>query len=171
MSSQDIEAERSRLFQGGIAPSTATSYLSARHDFLNYCQQQQLPLSSSADYDSALSHYIAYLSLNGRSHSTASLAFHGVLFYRPELKDHLPYSHGTLKGWIKMSPSRSHPPLTFPLAVLVAITLAKNGHTNEALATLVAFDGFLRINEFVELTIGDVALPTDPRLGQLRPDV
>jgi integrase len=38
------------------------------------------------------------------------------------------------------------------------------------LATLVAFDGFLRISELVNLTLGDVALPGDPRQGELRPD-
>ena len=48
---------------------------------------------------------------------------------------------------------------------MIAGTLAANGYRSAALATLVAFAALLRINEFIHLTIRDVALPDDPRLG------
>jgi integrase len=109
--------------------------------------------------------YIAALYDAGRPRSVASNAVYGVLFYRQEARGHMFISTRLLKGWLRITPSVSHPPLTWPLAVLIAATMARRSHIDAAMATLVGFDCFLRISEYVGFLISDLALPTDPRLG------
>lgn len=168
MAEDRISAERERLFGSRITASTANSYRQAYDTFLRYCEQQQYSLSPASHYDRALSFYLAHLSVEGESRSRADSTYYGVIFYRPDLKYDLPYSYGVLAGWTKTTPPQSHPPLTWPITVLISMTLASNGFKSEALATLVAFDGFLRISEFINLRLGDVTLPSDPRQEQIQ---
>ena len=64
-----------------------------------------------------------------------------------------------------IAPSQSHPPLTWPICVALAATMTKSGHFEMGVATLLAFDCYLRISEHLQLLVGDVALANDPRLG------
>jgi integrase len=49
--------------------------------------------------------------------------------------------------------------------VLIAASMARLKHIDAAMATLVAFDCFLRVSEYVAFVIEDLALPSDSRLG------
>jgi integrase len=69
-----------------------------------------------------------------------------------------------LKGWRKIQPSTSYPPLTYELTCAIAMCMIFNGHIDQDIATLLSFDCYLRISEFVNLKINDIILPgTDSR--------
>jgi integrase len=51
------------------------------------------------------------------------------------------------------------------VTIAIARTMASNGHYSCAIATLVAFDGLLRVGELVTIGVVDVSLPGDIRRG------
>ena len=60
---------------------------------------------------------------------------------------------------------RSHAPISWNLAVLIAATFAKQFCFQQAVATLLMHDCLLRVSEVCLLKVDDVGLPADLRLG------
>jgi integrase len=154
-----------RLYSGSIAPATQRMYFTAKENFYKFCTAHHHSTQTNDDLDHALSMYMAALYNATGSKAAGNMALYGVLFYRPSARTHMHISTGVMRGWSRLVPSVSHPPLTWPLAVLIAATMARRLRLDAAMATLVGFDCFLRISEYVAFHIEDVALPTDPRLG------
>ena len=69
-----------------------------------------------------------------------------------------------LRGWHKLHPVLSYPPLTWELTVLIALKMSVQSWPL-AVGTLLAFDCFLRVGELVGLKREDVADSSDARLG------
>ena len=117
--------------------------------------------------DKALKLYIIYLYERSvtKSRSEAEKIFCAVLHYRPEVKSSLHYSSAMLKGWKKRHPSKSKPPLTWTVVVLLAANMASYGHFDASLATLLGFDCLLRISEYCNFLISDVVLPDNRIIG------
>ena len=89
----------------------------------------------------------------------------GLVFRRPPLRNHLGESRLRLRGWQKLRTSTSHPPITWELAVVFSVTMAKWGRHSESVAVLLAFDCLLRVGELTRLQYRDVVQPYDPRMG------
>ena len=68
-------------------------------------------------------------------------------------------------GWKNLHSPQSRPPLTWEVTVTLSVCMAKSGYPEHALATLLAFDTYLRISEYVNMGVKDVAVPGDPRMG------
>ncbi len=60
---------------------------------------------------------------------------------------------------------QAHPPLTWEMTLLIACTLARSGHRDAGVATLLAFDCYLRVGELCRLRLCDVVMPHDARMG------
>ena len=54
-----------------------------------------------------------------------------------------------------------HSPMTWPICVAVALEMKRVGHVGAAIGTLLAFDGYLRVNELAALRSGDVVVLGD----------
>lgn len=119
-----------------------------------------------AAVDRLLAQYIEQLHSLGRPFDYASHTVNGVVFQRPELRLHLGESRLRLRGWLRTRRTESHPPLTWELAVVFAVTMSRSGHHAPAVALLLAFDCYLRVGELVRLQRADVVLPHDPRMGR-----
>ena len=117
--------------------------------------------------DKALKAYITHLYdiSTTKSRSEAEKAFCAVLHHRPDVKHALHYSAAMIKGWKRLHPSTSRPPLTWAVVVLLASTMASHGHFDAGLATLLGFDCLLRISEFCNFVISDVVLPNNRIVG------
>jgi hypothetical protein len=115
--------------------------------------------------DTLLSEYMEWLYESDFSRSSAIGAFFGLLHFHPNFKGHLPEAHMALRGWQRLAPGASYPPLTWHLTCLLALQLTNHGNQAAAVAVLLSFDGYLRISECVGLDVSDVALPHDARLG------
>lgn len=158
----------------GLARATREHYTVAYNQWIRYCHS--LPPhrhhrpghpAAAAEFDECMMGYLAllYRRDDGRGRSQANYVLYGTYHLYPVLTGQLQMSQQLLDGWERRHPSVHHPPLTWPLTVLIAIAMAEQGYTQEALATLVAFDGLLRVGELIALRRQDVAFPADHRRG------
>ena len=94
---------------------------------------------------------------SGRRRQLAVNTVYGLYHNHPRIRHQLTESEQLLTGWTTLRPSVPHPPFTWPVVTLVAVTMALHGYADGALATLVAFDGLLRVGEVVNLCVSDVS--------------
>jgi len=153
------------LLDAAYAPSTLKKYRHAVNLFLSSCLALREDPSSPSELDQVLHSFITNLYLSGGSKSTASDLLYGLLRLLPELKGRLPLSALALRGWTRLAPSVSYPPLTWELCCLISFRLAANRCWALSVGTLLAFDCLLRVSELVGLQAGDVADQGDPRVG------
>jgi integrase len=163
------------LQSASLAESSATAYQRAVGLWVAYCRgapshrHRSLDRRSGIRYlDSCVCRYLAsvYQQGGGRRRQLAVATVYGLYHHYPRIRGQLAASEQLLHGWGRLRPPLSHPPITWPLVTLIAVTMALNGYGDGALATLVAFDGLLRVSEMANLCIRDVSPPTDPRRGR-----
>ena len=86
----------------------------------------------------------------------------------PQVDGHLGLSDRALRGWARAAPSSSLPPISYGVALAVAVDLYIHGQTAAGDAILLMHDAHLRAGEAVHLTVGDFADPaTNINLRQL----
>ena len=158
---------RSRLRDAAVEPSTRGRYGSAVSAFFSWVRREGRSFSSLREFDGLVVAYLDHLyeSREGSGRSYGEQTVNGLVFFRPALKPHLHGSRQALRGWKRLSPSVAHPPLTWELAVLIAVTLARRGRPNIALAVVLSFDAYLRAGELARLRFRDVVDGEDARVG------
>jgi len=161
------DTSSSKLRNAALAPATLKTYNNNINKFLTFTRLS-LPelLRLSPDLiDQRLSEYIDHMfAVHGSFHYATQTLF-GLVFRRPPLRFHLGESRLRLRGWKKLRTQQSHPPITWELTVVFAVTMAKWGRHAEAVATLLAFDCLLRVGELTRLQYDDIVMPYDPRMG------
>lgn len=171
---QRIAETRAQLRAASVSDATRAQYQAAVERYRHYCRSlpphPHLPPShrdAAPQVDSCISGYLSLIFCvhAGRMRAHATNVIYGMYWMFPTLRGELRISEQVLVGWNRCYPSESHPPLTWPLAVLIALTMAYNGYPVGGLATLVAFDGLLRIDELCQLRVSDVSFLGDPRRG------
>jgi integrase len=158
----------SPLKAASIQPSTLKAYNDNVKQFLlfwNFSSVSKLHRLSLRKIDSLLSSYFNYSYSIGGSYAYACHTLNGLCFHYPAIRGALHESNRCLKGWRKKRKSRSHPPITWELTMLIAVILLKSGFYSESIGVLLSFDCYLRVGELLSLTYNDVAKPNDPRLG------
>ena len=153
-STVDVSREpQSSLFRARYKTQTQEQYLKALGAFERWAERchPDVQPSTYAELDLLLSHFIEYLHVRGRGKGMATHAFYGLIMVFRGARGHLPYSSSMLAGWRVEQPSMQHPPLTWPLTCAIAHNLACDGHYKAAVATLLAFDCFLRIGELTSI--------------------
>ena len=155
------------LLANTVAPATQTAYNRALRKFLTFTRLSLSSLirRSSRRIDRRLTDYLHHLHRTHAPHCQAVHAVYGLIYHVPELKEKLLLSRRSLRGWDRTRPHRSHPPVTWELTVMIALTMARRGLHAEATASLLAFDCYLRVGEYLRLQYSDVAVLSDARLG------
>jgi hypothetical protein len=159
------------LYDAALAPATLRMYNKNLNQLLSHTRltlTQLLSLSHSR-VDRLVSKWIEHLYRSGGSFDYASQCLHGLIFHCPVLRLKLNRSRMCLRGWSRIRETRSHPPMTWELTVMFAMTMASWGYHSEAVATLVAFDCLLRVGEVTRMVAIDVIMPNDPRVGDAHP--
>jgi integrase len=118
-------------------------------------------------FDELVLEYLHVLRENGRGRSVGTNTIYAIFTHFPELRGAMPRSLQGLKGWTKLTPSTSYPPITRPLAYVVAWQIARRGkaYWRHAAAVILAFDCLLRVGELVRLRRRDVSDARDTRTG------
>lgn len=157
----------SRLRDASLSTTTLKLYDKQLLNFLHYTRltPQQFLCIAGSQLDNRLAAYIEYLHSIGSPYDYASQALFGAVFRRPNIKLKLGISHQCLNGWAKSKTSSSHPPLTWELTVVLAVTQARCGFHSSAVALLLAFHCYLRIGELTRLRRCDIAMERDARMG------
>jgi len=160
----------SRLLVATLAPSTVKKYDFNTEQFLQWMVDNGHHPTTVPHLDSLLAQYLDYIYERGFGLGAANSTVFGLELLYPGVCDQLPMSKKMLKGFKKLKPSTSHPPLTWPVTCVIALDMIKKGHFLAGVATLLAFDSYLRISEFTNLYREDIALGSDVRIGAGRPD-
>lgn len=155
------------LRDAALAPATLRAYNNNLVKFLRYTRLTlfQLLQLSAATIDRRLAAYIDHLYSTQGSYDYACQAMFGLIYRAPSLRLRLGEARLRLRGWKRLKTQRSHPPITWELTVLFATTMAKWGHHAHAVATLLAFDCYLRVGELTRIDYKDIVMPNDPRVG------
>ena len=166
---QYYDTSSSVLRDAALSKATLRTYNNNVNKFLTFTRLDlpQLLRLAPTLVDQRLSEYIDDMFNQRGSFEYASQSLFGLIYRCPALRHSLGESRLRLRGWkrLKTELTRSHPPVTWELAVVFASTMARWGHHAEAVATLLAFDCLLRVGELTRLTYHDVVLPHDPRMG------
>ena len=115
--------------------------------------------------DHHVSDYIHYLYFTGEAQYRAVATVYGLEFLNGHVKGHLRLSKVALRGWRNVEPGRVHPPLTWDMAVLVALQLRRCGELAASVAVLLMFDCYLRVGEMADLRARDVVDASSARMG------
>jgi len=160
--------QRWPLLEAGYAPATLAKYKPAVHRFIDWCIATGKDPQTTDDLDELLGDYFQEIhdERDGGGKSIAAATLAGIRMYIPQLKaPALPIASAVCTRWHKSRPNVSYPPLTWDLAVLIAVQMARGGHYRAAVATLLGFDCFLRIGELTALKRENFADGKDVRLG------
>jgi integrase len=163
--SQAGDSRRSlTLWRKAYKPDTTRKYDAAVLEFCQWCRDNRERPSTFSELDDALAGFIEDLYDNGGSKSKAANALYGMCALMPRARAHFSVSRMQLRGWNNATEKSPHPPLTFGLTCAIAVRMALDGKHRQAVATLLAFDCFLRIGELVNLRKEDISLPGDARV-------
>ena len=151
------------LRDASVSQRTMHKYKQCVADFIQHTHQQ-LSLLSFDDFDSldsVLSQYFEQLYKNHSSYTIAVCTLYGLCLLFPKLYDKrmLADSKLRLKGWRRLKPSTSYPPLTYEVVCAMSVYMIFNGNVDEGVATLLSFDCYLRISEFVNIKLNDIVIP------------
>jgi integrase len=155
------------LFGSSVSPDTLKKY---KKETLRFLEWWGGGGESSADFealDEVLCDYIhhMYMAKGGKGLQAVVNAKCGIELFFPRCKHQLRLSARAILGWRNLAPPSPWPPLTWPLAVGIAVRMASTGHFLAGTATVLAFECYLRISEVLSLCAADVALAKDARLG------
>ena len=160
--------DRWPLLQSGYAKRTTVNYKNAVIEFLDWCDAYELDPISYDELDDYLCDFIheLYHESDGKHDKQKAVnAVYGITVLLPRTKDHLVLSVRAVNRWGKTHPSVAYPPLTWDLAVTVAVQMVRAGHYEFAVATVLGFDCLLRVSELINLRRSDVADAKDARMG------
>lgn len=155
------------LIEAALAPTTLAKYKQGVRLFIEWCIEHNYDCATIEELDELLSDYFhdLYEQGDGVGKGLAAQTLYGMIKFLPRLNDRLPTATMALKGWMKLKPSQSYPPLTWDLSVLIACQMARQHKLRMAIATVLAFDCFLRVGELVSIRRADVATTGDARMG------
>jgi integrase len=158
----------SELRRAGLASRTYDAYHKAVDTFLSTFEITfaDLRRMRTVEIDLRLAAWLEAEFESGGSRQYGENTRSGLHFFLPRVKNRLHESHLRLKGWKKCVPGKSYLPMPKNIATLVAVHLAAADNYLAGLAVLLSFDCYLRVNECVNLLVGDVRIPADGRMGE-----
>jgi len=151
-----------------LAPATLKAYTNSLSSFLSHSRltPQQLLNLPARTLDRLLAVFIQHSYDSAAPFQYSSNALNAVAYHRPDVKARLFISRQCIKGWKRIKRTLSYPPITWELTVAIAVAMAQRGLHGPAVATLVAFDCYLRVTEMTRIHLHDVVLPNDARMGR-----
>jgi integrase len=158
-------SSRRYLLQYAVTTATSRRYNHAVDLFLEWVDNMEYDATSTNELDELLLDYFHQLYEDGHGKSLAVTTLYGILLRMPHLKYQLHASHQTIRAWSRIVPYQSYPPLTWELAVIIAIQMTRAGYICYGIGVLVAFDALLRVSELCSLMITDIADDGDRRIS------
>jgi len=158
---------RNYLLQYTVKPTTAKRYNAALLEFVAWCDLCGEKPTTVHDFDEMLMDYLheIYEQYEGKGKSKANCTLFGILNRMPYLKGQLHSSFQVMRAWSKLSVGKSYPPITWELAVMVAVQMTRAGLVRYGIGVLVGFDCLLRVSELCGLLITDFADDGDERVS------
>jgi integrase len=155
------------LLEAGYRPDTVKRYKRAVLKFITWCATTKQDAENYDELDETLADYLQnmYEENEGKGKQLAKETLYGIYMYMPRASDKLFVSQRIVTRWCKGRPATSYPPLTWELAVVIAVQMVRNGYHRYGVATLLGFDCLLRVGELTALCARDISVPGDARMG------
>ena len=158
------------LYRCGVTDATYTAYRRAVDHFLHDCNLDYLYLRRLTA-NSIDQRFAAWIEGQYNRHGTRAIqrsenARNGLHIFFPKTRRQLTRADVALRSWRRQKNTVSYPPIPRNVATLLAARLARRGQLHAALAVLLSFDCYLRINECLQLRRSDIRIPVDHRLGE-----
>lgn len=158
------------LYRGGVAYATYSAYRRAVDHFMRDCNLEY-PYLRRLTVNSIDRRFAAWIEGQYDQHGTRAIqrsenARNGLHIFVPKTRRRLTRADVALRSWRRQKNTVSYPPIPRNVATLLAARLARCGQLHAALAVLLSFDCYLRINECLQLRRSDVRIPVDHRLGE-----
>jgi hypothetical protein len=163
----DIHHKKDFLIRASVRPATQRKYDAAIEQFGEWVDREGVIFNSVRELDEAVSEFChaTYVTRSGAGRSVCEAVHAALQRIIPEAKRCLHRSSMALKGWKNLVPPEPYPPLNRDLMTLVAISLTRVAGPHFGLATLLAFDCYLRAEELVSLRVKDVTYTGDKRMS------
>jgi integrase len=145
-----------QLLRARLKDKTFENYQRAVSRFVHWCRFENRIIDTLPQLDSALLDYFEWCYRSRLSKQLCINTLSGIIAFRSETKGHLPYAADAIKGWQIAVPSVQRPPVTWPIACVIAVYMASHNMLAAAIGTLLGFDCFLRISELCSLRVSDV---------------
>jgi hypothetical protein len=155
------------LLRAATSVSTRRRYTEALILFLTWLEDAGEDPASPRELDECLAEWCheLYILKGGNCRSHAENAYSACIHFLPFLKGQFHVTSLALRGWRRLKPSVSYPPMTLDVAAVVAAHMLFSGRRDLAIATLLAHHCYLRVGELTSIKIRDVADKQDSRLG------
>lgn len=146
------------LLEAGYTAKTKKDYINAVNEFLSWCDDHGLEADDYYELDDLLSDFMhhVYIERKSKGRHLCANALNGICMLLPRARGQLVVASRILLRWGKAHPSVAYPPLTWELAVTIAVQMIVSGYHRFAVATVLAFDCLMRLNEFMGLRGEDV---------------
>lgn len=152
------------LLRASLSDRTYKEYKSNLSQFLEFCEQGNLDVSSAERMDLALCEYahkeFETPGRDGRQHVNKVVSAVKLLF--PGMSSKLFLTHRALSGWAKLRPSQHHTPCPHDLALGISYYLLRDNKPDMALGVLLIYDCHLRLGEFLNLKKESVIIQEEP---------
>lgn len=157
----------SELHEARYSKQTARRYKDAVLHFVEWVAARGDDFSTVQELDVLASAYISFLYRRNRQRSPAAGVNlrYGLQMLMPEIKPiGLPITDQALKGWARLRPGKSWPPIPLSAVQAVAAHLSELGELRAAVGILLAFECYLRPSELLALCPSDIMFPDDRRI-------
>ena len=145
-----------------IRSSTEDRYLEVFHRFLKFHRlQRSFVIASFEEFDELTSEYIEMLWETGEPKSVANYTLAALQFFRPQLKQRLPWSWKLVKVWNQVELPIRATPMSPQLLLAYAGLALKWKQPRFAWLILVGFGLFLRTGEMLTLKRSDISFGHD----------
>src|SRR3569623_522657 len=153
------------LAEAALSAWTRQKYLREIQAFLEYLDDVGEDPATIAELDENACDYVHLLfeQNNGVGKSRAAHLQSALGFFVPGARGRLHHLGHAVRGWIRLCPAISYPPLTWELAVAMALKFVRSGLIREGAAILLQFDCARRSSELVALRRKDIVFEGDPR--------
>ena len=149
-----------------VKPTTQRLYEDASLQFLRWAKTNGFTMTSPHSLDAALCQYMTQAFLGGHQAHVGEKLVAGMIHVLPELGRagalHLPRAWRAVKGWRRLCPGRSRHPLPLCVWSAVANHMISRGRVYEAIFVLLAFIGYLRPSEALNLRRAHLLPPVGP---------
>lgn len=154
------------LVRFALAASTQKRYDAAVKRFLAWAAAHDADTSSASDLDHVLTDYFNFLfqSSGGKLRGLAEQTLSGLRKLLPECKQSFHLASQALQGYTRRQPKQQHPPMSWPLAVAVAVHLVAAGLFRHGVGVVLSHHCLLRVSELTGMKREDVADWRDSRL-------
>jgi len=144
------------LLQSGLTDGTLDAYRRHVRKFLEWCRLTNVlfsTITTTEQLDDLVTDYLHYRYelMDGGGRQGGENLLNGLHMLLPRIKGHLLTARRVLLNWKRTVPPESYLPLTWELAVAIAVQMSARGYYRYAVGVLLSFNCLLRVSEMSAL--------------------